>query len=180
MNKLGFDFDEFGGNVDVVILESDSDNLNDSHYIKTLQGDGQFKQLRNQHWSVFEAQSYYPEQIEKLAKELSKEFSIKAIYFYFGDASGWMGYKFFENGNEREEYSFGENYEEEMAEMGIEINHTRKNRTVVANDKQGNQFVFWSQIRLKSENEICDGEKFIDGFLRIHEAYIGWNLFDNS
>ena len=64
-----------------------------------------------------------------------------------------MGYKLFENGNESEEYSFGESYEEEILEMGIDLaTQTRKDGTLVVTNEQG--------------------EKFIDKFLRIHKAYI--------
>ena len=92
-----------------------------------------------------------------------------------------MGYKFFKNGIESEEYSFGESYEEEMAEMGVELpDPVRKDGTIVANDDMGNQFIFWSQERTKSEVEICAGEKFIDEFLRAQNAYIGWDLFSES
>ena len=92
-----------------------------------------------------------------------------------------MGYKFFESGNETEEYSFGESYDEEMLEMGIDLaNQTRKDGTLIVSNEEGEQFIFWSRVRSKTENEICPGEKFIDEFLRIHKAYIGWNLFPRS
>ena len=180
-NKVGFYLDEFGGNFDIVIVKEDKDKLTNSTYMRSLQGDWQFKQLEGQDWSFFDGSIYPPEGIVALAKELSKEFSTEAIYFYFGDASGWMGYQLFVNGDEQEEYSFGESYEEEMMEMGIDLGEqTGKEGTVVVTNEQDQQFMFWSQIRIKTENEICAGEKFIDEFLRNHKAYLGWALFSDS
>ena len=176
-NKIGFDFDEFGGNVDIVIVETDRDKLTNSSYLKSLPGDWQFQQLQGQDWTYVYATTYLPEGFETLARELSQEFSTKAIYFYFGDASGWMGYKLFTDGEESEEYSFGISYEEEMMEMGRDLEDTRKEGTVVVTNEDEEQFIFWSRIRSQTEDEICGGEKFIDQFLRTHKAYIGWDLF---
>ncbi|NER83580.1 MAG: hypothetical protein F6K42_29320 [Leptolyngbya sp. SIO1D8] len=180
-NKIGFDFDEFGGNVDVVILESNQDDLNNSSYMREIRGDGYFRQIEGQTWSVLVVSSYFPAQIEIVARELSQELSTKAIHFYYGDASGWMGYTLFENGHESESFSFGESYDEEMAEMGMDPGeHTRRDGTIVATNNVDDQFIFWSQSRSKTEMEICAGEKIIDEFLRIHNVYIGWDLFPGS
>lgn len=113
-----------------------------------------------------------------LTQALSEEFSTKAIYFYFGDASGWMGYKLFENGEEVEEYSFGMSYEEEMEEMGV--TQPYKEGTVITNDEQDNQYLFWSKNRNKTAEEITSGEKFIDDFLCEEQAYIGWDLMSEK
>ena len=177
VSKVGFDFDEFGGNVDVVIVKGNKDQLTNSTYLKTLQGDWQFEQQQDQAWSFYNGTTYPTEGVETLAKELSREFSTKAIYFYFGDASDWMGYKLFMNGDESETYSFGVNYDEELAEMGIDLAEGRKAGTVVASNDQGSQFLFWSRLRTKGEEEIGGGEKFIDEFLHYENAYIGWDLF---
>ena len=180
-NKVGFDFDEFGGNFDIVIVKENKDKLTNSTYMQSLHRDWQFKQLEGQDWSFFEGIIYPSEGIVALAQELSKEFSTETIYFYFGDASGWMGYQLFVYGEEKEEYSFGVSYEEEMMEMGIDLaEQTGKEGTVVATNEQDQQFMFWSRIRTQTENEICTGEKFIDEFLRSHKAYLGWDLFPDS
>ncbi len=100
VSKVGFDFDEFGGNVDVVIVKGDRVQLANSDYLMSLQGDWRFDQQQSQAWSFYNGVTYPAEGVEALAKELSKEFSTKTIYFYFGDASGWMGYKLFVNGEE--------------------------------------------------------------------------------
>lgn len=177
VSKVGFDFDEFGGNVDVVIVKGDRVQLANSDYLMSLQGDWRFDQQQSQAWSFYNGVTYPAEGVEALAKELSKEFSTKTIYFYFGDASGWMGYKLFVNGEESEEYSFGVDYEEELTEAGIYLAEKRKAGTVVANNKDGSQCLFWSRLRTKTEDEIIGGEKFIDEFLRDESAYIGWDLF---
>ena len=57
--KVGFDFNEFGGNVDVVILEVNSDDLNNSIYVKSLQSKGKFKQVQGLNWSFFDAKFYF-------------------------------------------------------------------------------------------------------------------------
>jgi hypothetical protein len=180
-NKIGFDFDEFGGNVDIVIVKGNQEQLKNSSYLKSPQEKWQLKQLPGQTWSLVEGIVHSPEKMEFLAKELSTEFSTQAIYFYFGDASGWMGYKLFLDGDEQEEYSFGESYEAEMLEMDIDLpSITRKDGTLVVTNEDDQQFIFWSQIRSPSENEINTGEQFIDEFLRLHEAYIGEDLFPKS
>ncbi|MEO1402401.1 MAG: hypothetical protein AAFV72_14330 [Cyanobacteria bacterium J06635_1] len=179
VSKVGFDFDEFGGNVDVVIVKGDKDQLTNSSYLKSFQGDWRFDQQQSQSWSFYNGTTYPAEGIEALAQALSKEFMTKAIYFYFGDASGWMGYKLFENGEKREDYSFGESYDEEMAVMGVDLTESRKDGTVVAND-DGMQFLFWSLLRTKAKDEVMGGEKFIDEFLREESAYIGWDLMPSS
>ena len=178
--KIGFDFDEFGGNVDIVIIEGNKAELAESTYLKSLAENWQLEQSDGQEWSFFNGTDYPPEGAETLAKELSEEFSTKTIYFYFGDASGWMGYTLFIDGESAEEYSFGESYEEEMAEMGVSIEDTRKEGTVVTTDEDEQQFIFWSQMRSLTEHEICGGEAFIDEFLQLYRAYIGWSLFPNS
>ena len=177
MSKIGFDFDEFGGNVDVVLVKGDKDQLTNSSYLKLLKGNWRFDQQQGQSWSFYNGTIYPAEGTEGLAKELSQEFSTKAIYFYFGDASGWMGYKLFVNGAESEEYSFGVDYDEEMAEAGIDLAESRKAGTVVTNNEDGDQCLFWSLLRTKTQDEISGGEKFIDEFLRDESAYIGWDLF---
>lgn len=180
VSKIGFDFDGFGGNIDVAIVNENKDQLTTSIYLKTLQGDWRFEQQPDQAWSFYNGTTYPVEGIEMLVQELSKEFSTKAIYFYFGDASGWMGYKLFENGEESEAYSFGQSYDEEVAEMGMDLAELRKDGTVVTNDDEGNQFLFWSRNCTKTEDEISGGEKFIDEFLRSQRAYVGWDLMPSS
>lgn len=180
ISKVGFDFDEFGGNVDIVIVKGNKDRLTNARYLKSLQGNWKFEQQQDQAWSFYHGMRYPAEGVEALAKELSKEFSTRAIYFYFGDASGWMGYKLFVNGEESEEYSFGVDYDEELAEAGIDLAETRKAGTLVTSNEDGYQCLFWSLLRTKAEDEISGGEKFIDEFLRNESAYIGWDLFPNS
>ncbi len=97
---------------------------------------------------------------------------------YFS-ASGWMGYKLFVDGEESEGYSFGVDYDEELAEAGIDLSEKRKAGTIVASNEDGYQCLFWSLIRTKAGDEISGGEKFIDEFLRDESAYIGWNLFSS-
>lgn len=179
--KIGFDFDDFGGNVDIVIINSDSETLNQAAPMLNLRSEGEFKQRPGQDWSHFEAKSYSYDEMQPLAVNLSKTLKTKALYYYFGDASGWMGYKLFIHGNLEEEYQFGESYEEEMLEMGIDpTDQTQRAGTVVAKDEDGNQFIFWSTLRVKSEAEICGGETFIDEFLRSQNAYIGWGCFPTT
>ena len=91
-----------------------------------------------------------------------------------------MGYKLFVNGEESEEYSFGVDYDEEMVEAGIDLAESRKTGTVVTNNEDGDQCLFWSLLRTKTKDEISSGEKFIDEFLRDESAYIGWDLFSDS
>ncbi len=176
-NKTGYDFDELGGNVDVVIVKYDCESLNNSTTIKSLHNNAQFNQFAKNDWCVLDPETTSPDQFVPIAQETSKEFSTKAIYFFFGDASGWMGYKFYENGEETEEYNFGPNYDDEMIEMGHDPEENRKPGTVVAVNAAGEQFLFLSINRSKSKDEIAGGEKFIDEFLRFQSAYIGWDLF---
>ncbi|MEM6520706.1 MAG: hypothetical protein AAF892_03850 [Cyanobacteria bacterium P01_D01_bin.71] len=180
VSKVGFDFDEFGGNVDAVIVKGDKDQLENSVYLNSFQGDWHFDQQKGQEWSFYNGMIYPADGVEALAQGLSKEFLTKAIYFYFSDASGWMGYQLFINGEASEEYSFGVDYDEELAEAGINLSERRKVGTVVASNENGYQCLFWSLIRTKTEDEVSGGEKFIDEFLQNESAYIGWDLFSNS
>lgn len=178
--QFGYDFDELNGNVDILLIKGDKTELCSSTYLKSLQGEWEFKESAGENWNFYEGTACPAEGFEILAQELSKEYSTKAIYFYWGDASGWMGYKLFENGEEKEDYSFGLNYDEEMEEMGVDFAESRKEGTLVANDDEENQYLFWSVHRQKNEEEIQEGEAFIDAFLREEKAYIGWNLFPNA
>ncbi|NEQ47224.1 MAG: hypothetical protein F6K00_28265 [Leptolyngbya sp. SIOISBB] len=178
-SKVGFDFDEFGGNVNVVIVKADKDLLENSDHLKSLALDGHFEQQFDQAWSFYYGVTYLAAGAEGLAKFLSGGFSTKAIYFYYGDASGWMGYQLFINGATSEEYSFGVDYDEEMAEAGIDPAAQRKAGTVIAYNDDGYQCLFWSLLRTQIEDEIVGGEDFIDQFLKSENAYIGWDLFTN-
>ncbi|MGD1907037.1 MAG: hypothetical protein ACFB0C_13715 [Leptolyngbyaceae cyanobacterium] len=72
----------------------------------------------------------------------------------------------------------GFDYDAELIEMGVDpAIQARKANTLVTTGETGDQFVFWSQRRSKTESEICGGETFIDDFLRSHNAYIGWDLY---
>lgn len=176
IDKIGYNFSEFGGNVEIVIVKNDYVDLNNSNFLKSLEINGQFKQLKGQKWSFLDQ----ARQVEFVAREASKEFLTTAIYFFYGDASGWMGYKFFENGIEIEEYSFGHTYDDEMIEMGHDPNLGRKPGSIVATSQEGDRFIFWSQSRSKSFEEIRGGTKFIDEFLCSQAAYIGWQLVDED
>lgn len=177
VSKVGFDFDNFGGNVDVVIVKADKDPLENSDYLTSLSVDSHFEQRINQAWSFYHGVTYPTAGAEGLAKSLSEEFSTKAIYFYYGDASGWMGYQLFVNGEEHETYSFGVDYDEEMAEAGIDLAEQRREGTIITHNDDGYQCLFWSLLRTKAEAEIGGGEQFINEFLQNEKAYIGWDLF---
>lgn len=172
IDKIGYDFDEFGGNLEIVIVNKDCTTLNNSTFIQSLGLIGRFQQLPSQSWSFLDR----PEQVEIVAQKASQEFLTKAISFFFGDASDWIAYKLFDNGVLVEDYSFGPNYDEEMIAMGHDPARSRKEGTVIATNQAGQQFLFWSQIRSPSENQICAGETFIDEFLRSQGAYLGWEL----
>ena len=176
-NKTGFDFDDFGGNLDIIIVKADRDPLAASNYLKSWQIDEHFTQEHTQAWSFYNGSTYPVEGAERFAKALSKELSTKAIYFYYGDASGWMGYQLFVNGEESEAYSFGVDYDEDMAGAGIDPTAQRKAGTIVAHNEEGYQCLFWSRLRTKTKDEIGGGERFIDEFLQHEKAYIGWDLF---
>ncbi len=179
VNKVGLDFDDFGGNVDVVIVKGDKDSLAKSDYLNSWQGNWSFEQAPLQAWSFYSGTADPVAGFAALAKALSAEFSTKAIYFYYGDAAGWMGYQLFINGEASEDYSFGVDYDEEMAEAGIDLAAQRKAGTVVAHNDDDYQCLFWSLLRTQTADEIVGGEDFIDEFLRGESAYIGWDLFAN-
>ncbi|MEM9120316.1 MAG: hypothetical protein AAGD09_20885 [Cyanobacteria bacterium P01_F01_bin.56] len=180
VNKVGLDFEDFGGNVDVVIVKEVKDSLENSDYLSALQGDWHCDQAPGQIWSFCHGKTYPTADFTALAKALSTEFSTKAIYFYYGDASGWMGYQLFIDGEASEDYSFGVDYDEEMAEAGIDVSAQRKAGTVVAHDDDGYQCLFWSLLRTKKQAEIVGGEAFINEFLQGENAYIGSNLLTNE
>lgn len=177
-DKAGFDFDNFGGNIDVVIVESNPASLNSSDCVLSIESEGSFKRRQGHHWSAWNpGSSGYSYRLEFLARKISREFSIKSIFFSYGDASGWMQYTLFDQGTIVEEYSFGINYDDDMLEAGMDPHQDLKEATVVsANEDE--KFIFWSSVRSKSDSEICGGETFIDEFLRSHNAYIGWDLFE--
>jgi hypothetical protein len=131
-------------------------------------------------WSFYNGTTYPATSVAAFAQALSKELSTKAIYFYYGDASGWMGYQLFINGEEREAYSFGVDYDEEMAEAGINLAEQRKEGTIATHNDDGDQCLFWSLLRTKAEAEIDGGEQFINEFLQHENAYIGWDLFTDG
>lgn len=155
--KKGFDIDEFGGNFDAVLVRSDADT------VKEHLGRQDCKQLEGNAWTVL------PDEAD-VALQLSDELDTDAIYFGFGDGSGWMVYDLFQKGEKVESYGFGDDYSEEMEEMGAEYNSPWDMETSDGETQWG----FSSKLRKASEEEIQKGEDFIDAFFKSQNAYLGW------
>lgn len=155
--KTGFDMDEFGGNFDAVLVQSKADVV-----MKSL-GSEDCKQLEGNAWTVLSGDA-------DVAKQLSEDLDADAIYFGFGDGSGWMVYDFFQKGEKVESYGFGEDYSEEMEEMGGEYTSSWD---IEFSDGE-TQWGFSSKLRKASEQEIQKGEAFIDEFFKSQNAYLGW------
>jgi len=155
--KKGFDIDEFGGNFDAVLVQTSADA------VRAYLGRQDCKQLEGSAWTVLSAD-------EDTAKKLSDELDTDAIHFAFGDASGWMIYSFFQKGEKVESYGFGEDYSEEMEEMGAEYTSPWDVETSDGETQWG----FSSKLRKASEQEIQKGEAFIDEFFKSRNAYLGW------
>jgi hypothetical protein len=155
--KKGFDIDEFGGNFDAVLVQSNADAV-----IEKV-GHQDCKQLEGGAWTVLSAGG-------DIARELSAELGADVIYFAFGDASGWMVYDFFQKGEKVESYGFGGDYSEEMEEMGGEYTSPWDIETSDGETQWG----FTSKLRKASEQEIQKGEAFIDEFFKSQNAYLGW------
>jgi hypothetical protein len=156
--KKGFDIDEFGGNFDAVLVQANADSV-----MKNL-GRQDCKQLEGNAWTVLSGNG-------DDAKKLSEELGVDAIYFAFGDASGWMVYDFFQKGEKVESYGFGEDYSEEMEEMGADYTSPWD---MESSDGE-TQWGFSSALRKVSEEEIQKGEAFIDEFFKSRDAYLGWD-----
>jgi hypothetical protein len=155
--KKGFDLDEFGGNFDAVLVQSNADAV-----MKNV-GHQECKQLDGNAWTVLSGG-------EDVAKKLSTDLGADAIYFGFGDASGWMIYHFFQKGEKVESYGFGGDYSAEMEETGAEYTSPWD---IEASDGE-TQWGFSGKLRKVSEEEIKKGEAFIDEFFKSREAYLGW------
>jgi len=155
--KKGFDLDEFGGNFDAVLVKSNADVV-----MKNL-GRQDCKQLEGNPWTVLSDDA-------EVASKLSADLGVDVIYFAFGDASGWMVYDFFQNGEKVESYGFGGDYSEEMEEMGAEYNSPWEIETSDGETQWG----FSSKLRKVSEQEIKKGEEFIDEFFKSQNAYLSW------
>ncbi len=152
--KTGFDIDEFGGNFDAVLVQSSADA------VKVNLGRQDCKQLQDSAWTVLAGNG-------DVARKLSAELAADAIYFGFGDASGWMIYDFFQNGEKVESYGFGEDYSEEMG------GNYASPWDIETSDGE-TQWGFSSKLRKASEQEIQKGEAFIDEFFKSQNAYLGW------
>ena len=155
--KTGFDMDEFGGNFDAVLVQSKADVV-----MKSL-GREDCKQLEGNAWTVLSGDA-------DVAKQLSDDLDADAIYFGFGDGSGWMVYDFFQKGEKVESYGFGEDYSAEMEEMGGEYTSPWD---IEFSDGE-TQWGFSSKLRKISEQDIQKGEAFIDEFFKSRNAYLGW------
>lgn len=156
-DKKGFDIDEFGGNFDVVLVQANANAV-----MKHL-GRQDCKQLEGNAWTVVSGDA-------EVAKQLSDDLDTDTIYFGFGDASGWMMYDFFQKGEKVESYGFGEDYSEEMEEMGTGYISPWDIETSDGEMQWG----FSSKLRKVSEQEIQKGEAFIDEFFKSQNAYLGW------
>lgn len=156
--KRGFDLDDFGGNFDAVLVQASADA------VKALLGRQDCKQLEGNAWTVLSAD-------DNTAKKISDELDTDVIYFGFGDASGWMVYDFFQNGEKVESYGFGVDYSEEMEEMGADY----KSPWDIETSDGDTQWGFSSKLRQASEQEIQKGEAFIDEFFKSQNAYLGWD-----
>ncbi len=156
--KKGFALEEFGGNFDAVLVQSNADVV-----IGNI-GRQDCKQLEDSSWTVLPGNA-------DVAKELSADLGADAIYFGFGDASGWMVYDFFQKGEKVESYGFGEDYSEEMEEAGADYASPWDIETSDGETQWG----FSSKLRKVTEDEIKKGEGFIDEFLKAQNAYLGWD-----
>ena len=121
------------------------------------------KQLEGSAWAVLSGG-------EDVAKKISANLGADAIYFGFGGASGWMIYHLFQKGEKVESYGFGEDYSEEMEEMGAEY---KSPWDIEASDGE-TQWGFSGNLRKVSEQEIQKGEAFIDEFFKSQNDYLDW------
>lgn len=177
---MGFDFDCLNGDLYILLVETEHDLLSRSNYLDQNSISGTFRPTPCHTWSFFDTQEFSDVQLEKIAKQLSEEFSSRAIYFYHSDTSGWTGYTFIENGDIQEEYDFGINYEEDIIESGLDLEKNVKDGTVIGYQGDDYKFIFWGKSHSKNEEEICLGEVLIDRFLHDKRAYIGWDLYSTK
>lgn len=174
----GFDFNDFGGNVEVVIVKHNKDALRRAVAVQGLRGEPDFTQFDDHTWSYYAGNDYPAEGAEGLARMLSQEFATRAIWFFFADASNWMGYKLFVNGDSWEDYNFGESSDESnLLDAAHAASAGHPEQAVTATDEEEEEsYIFWSRTRTATKKEIMGGEDFIDAFLRSEKAYIGWEL----
>ncbi len=175
MSKLGFDLNDFGGNVDLMLIKGTPDELATKPPVPELKG-STYVAVLDHAWSHLGQQGLADWRLA--AEATSRSLKTRVIYFYYQDTVNWLGYQVFDSGEVVEDYSFGDNMDEDMIEMGVDPDAMRPAGTVSYVDNNDRQYLFRSSLRTLDAQDIGGGEAFIDAFLKEQQTYLGWDLFE--
>jgi hypothetical protein len=128
----------------------------------------------------------YPGLNLDVAQNMSKGMRTRTISLLHDDTSGWTEYRVFENGENVETYTWGEDYSEEMAEFADETGD--EGITAMNSDKgrpwdhrqteNGEAYQFRSSLRKVDAAEVTKSEPFLDAALRAVDAWLpDWSNF---
>ena len=171
MDSYGFKLDEFPGNFTVVLAKINKINIIDSKICPT---DYAINDEQQTDWIVVSpTDSYDPDVLDELAKNISAQLNCDSIRIRFGDASGHLEYTLYSNGNVIEEYSFGDDYSEEMQEYGQSPREAKTNETLVR--ANGLEYVYFSEEQHPSELEIKGGMEFLNQIFIKLQVELSWD-----
>lgn len=193
--RRGFDLNtfDFGGSTGFVLVKASIDKvspilaemfngklktnvygqeLNVPRWLTTIH------QYREHLWTIF----YLNVCREEFVRDISQRLMTQCIYFQYEDTSTWLGYIFFDNGEEIEEYQFGPDYreeyeefkelmEDEMGDLTSEPDPSEWDIDVSDYDLD-EQFLFRSTERTVDKDDLLDKEKFMDDFFKLHDAWL--------
>lgn len=160
ITKLGYELTEdFGGNFDVLLVKGNEEEI--AKLAEESGADDRVAAIFDTGWH-----SVYGRKTEAI--QFSKDLEAEVIYYYFGDASGDLGYSLYSNGTEIEHYSLGEYFEETEGS-----DYLAGMDTIFVDEETETQYRFKSSIREATEKEIRDSRKFIDSFLKSKKTYLG-------
>ena len=170
MSSYGFKLDEFPGNFTVVLAKIEKAKMIDSKICPT---DYALNDEQQTNWIVISpTDSYDPYVLDELAKKISTQLNCNSIRIRFGDASGHLEYILYSNGKVIEEYSFGDDYSDEMQEYGQKPREAKANETLIRAD--GLEYVYFSEEQHPSESEIKGGTDFLNKIFVKLQAEISW------
>ena len=171
MNTYGFKLDEFPGNFTVVLAKIEKTKVIDSNICPM---DYALNDEQQTDWIVISpTDTYDPYVLDELAKKLSAQLVCNSIRIRFGDASGHLEYTLYSNGKVKEEYSFGNDYSDEMEEYGQNPREAKANETLIRAD--GFKYAYFSEEQHPSESEIKGGMEFLNKIFIELQAELSWD-----
>jgi len=181
MNERGFgldpkDFDEVGyllvkagvAETAEALAEMKSAKVRGNALGRNLKGEGWVVfQFKGDDWSIFQCAAGD----DRLPQRLTTRLETEALYYHHEDTAGWTNLSLYSSGEAVEEFAFGLDYTEDLAEFvdeieddGSEWDHDIR--------QEGDQILFRSKRRKIEPESLEKTEEFLDEMMRMQGAWL--------